>query len=87
MKNHFTNFNLLCCLLLMLFSFPSCEEPPYELGPSDYRMLDTLVQKEKVLLKEDLDSLCDLRYEQLVAHAKDSIMKVRQQEIKNKLGK
>ena len=85
MKNHFTN--LLCSLIVLLISFSSCEEPPYELGPSDYKMLDTLVRKEIVLMKGDLDSLCELRYDNLVANAKDSIMKIRKQEIKDKLGK
>ncbi len=64
----------------------SCSEEPLYLNSSQQRLVDTLVKHQILPLRLEIDSLCDLRFDEEVEKAKDSIVTLRMREINKKLG-
>lgn len=56
------------------------EPPPIKLKPDEIRWVDTLFLREIEDLKPELDSLCEMNFDERVAQAVDSIVKVRKLE-------
>ena len=68
--------------LLFTFYLIACTpDPPPTLNHKDRQLVDSLFRKEVDSLKPIIDSLCDMRYDSVVQHTVDSIMKERQSEI------
>ena len=62
-------------------SFASCgEPPPMDMNPQQKAMIDTLFRRRTKVLRPELDSICQTLFEQRVALAVDSILKLRLQE-------
>jgi len=65
------------CLLLC----GSCGKRTIKVDRVMKRIIDTTAAPQIVLLRDELDSLCDLRRDSMIAVAVDSIMSVRRLEI------
>ena len=65
----------------------SCVEEPLTLDSKQLKLVDTLVKHQTIQLRAELDSLCDLHFEEEVERATDSLVIVRIAEINKKLGK
>jgi len=63
----------------------SCIEEPVYLNSTQLKLVDTLVKHQILPLQFELDSLCDLRFDEEVEKAKDSIIVVRIEEINKKM--
>lgn len=75
-------------IVLIFFSIAtSCEKDPVHLKAAHLKMVDTLAKQQTILLRVEIDSLCDLRFDEAVEKARDSIVKVRIQEINKRLRK
>jgi len=73
-------------LLLGIFmAFSSCKEEEPRLTRAHRKVVDSLVQKEKVRIRPIIDSLCDIRYEKELKVKADSIVEERMAEIKRKI--
>jgi len=64
----------------------ACREEPERITPDMRRQIDTLYKNQVPVLKAEMDSLCDLRFDKMVNEMKDSIMIERLEERKKKLG-
>ena len=84
-----TKYLLISFLLVsyLLCSITACEDPPAYLEAQHMVIVDSLIRDEQELLKIELDSLCHLKFDEMVNHAVDSIMEIRLKEIKERLGK
>ena len=71
--------------LLFINMASSCVEEPVYLNSSQLRLVDTLVKHQIVPLQREMDSLCNLRFDDEVERAKDSIIIDRMEEINKKL--
>ena len=75
--------------LLFLFlaaAAASCKErPPDALTWEEEMVVDSIYRAEIPLLRPELDSICDQRFDSLVAHYKDSLWTRRLQEIERQL--
>lgn len=65
----------------------SCGEEPLYLNSTQLKLVDTLVKHKIVPMQFEIDSLCDLHFDEEVEKAKDSIIVVRIREINKKLKK
>ncbi|MBR9922773.1 MAG: hypothetical protein GYB31_18230 [Bacteroidetes bacterium] len=74
-------FVSLSCLVLAACT----EEPPPTLGPKDIKIVDSLYQEQVLLLKPEMDSICDLRQDSILRRAVDSMLTQREEEIKKQL--
>ncbi len=81
-----------CIKLLAMFLmgagawFAACTEPPPRvLTLQERRLADSLLQEEIKMLKPQLDSLCDLRFDSLMQLALDSILEERKQAMEKQL--
>ena len=72
--------------LFILILFFSCGEDEIKMTPKIKMHIDTTYRNEVRVLVTELDSICDLRFDSLVNVAKDSILKIRLAERKEKLG-
>lgn len=76
------NFIILCfSLFLILPAACDIEAPELPLTKEEKKMIDSIYIAEKKILRKELDSLCDLRFNDFVDHAVDSIIKDRRKEI------
>lgn len=73
--------------LFFLSLFCSCGKDEVKMTPKIKKHIDTTYRNELRILTPALDSICDLRFDSLVSAAKDSILKIRLEERKEKLGK
>ena len=64
----------------------SCEEEKIKLHPSDIMRIDTIYNAQSKILEAELDSLCELNYKKRFDEAVDSIMDLRLEERKKRLG-
>lgn len=73
-------------IVCLFFTFlGSCQKDPPRLSRSHYKLVDSLVQKQKPILRDELDSLCDLQFSQEIDRLTDSIFQDRLNEIKRKI--
>ena len=71
---------------VFLTLFSSCKEDEIKMTPKIKMHIDTTYRNEVRVLAGELDSICDMRFDSLVSVAKDSILKLRLEERKEKLG-
>lgn len=64
----------------------SCTEEVLEMTKETKILADSLFKIQEVVLVKEIDSLCNMRYEDLFANAVDSISEVRIREIDKILG-
>ena len=76
---------LILLLPLFLLLLSCGEEPPLVLSWEEKTLADSLYKAEVVLLRPQLDSICNTRFDSLVAHYKDSLWTNRIQEITEQL--
>lgn len=67
--------------LLAMLTAMSCGKRTVKVDRVMKKIIDTTSAPIKVLLREELDSLCTVRQDSMVAAAVDSILAVRQAEI------
>jgi hypothetical protein len=73
-------------LVLILFSLGACtEDPPPRLDANDRKLIDSLYRLEVKVLDDQLDSLCDARFDSLVQLAVDSMYTERLAEMEAQL--
>jgi len=74
---------IIFCFSLFLLLPLACEINPPELPltKEEKKIIDSTYLAEKKILGKELDSLCDLRFNGIVVHAVDSIVKERRREI------
>ena len=65
----------------------SCIEEPLYLNSTQLKLVDTLVKHQILPLRLEIDSLCEVRFDEEVEKAKDSIVTHRVREINKKLGR
>lgn len=75
-----------CIFILAVLSLQSCAEETPRLRPSDLVLIDSLFKKETKLIKIEYDSICELNYQKNLDVAVDSILTLRLEERKKKLG-
>ncbi len=78
---------LLFSVFLLLTVACEIEVPELPLTKEEKKAIDSIYIAEKKIIKIDLDSLCDLRFNGFVDHAVDSIMKERKIEIEKLLNR
>lgn len=69
----------------VLLLLPACEEEAPKLSRAQRKIVDSLVQVERVRIRPILDSLCDIRFDTELASKTDSIVQERMAEIKRKI--
>lgn len=67
--------------IFALLSTISCGKRTIRVDRVMQKMIDTTAAPKMVLLRDELDSICDMRKDSLVAAAVDSILSVRRIEI------
>ncbi len=72
-------------LFLSICFTTSCQEAPLTLSFKQLKQVDSLVKKEIIPLRVELDSLCLLRFDEEVKKATDSIIEERLEEINKRL--
>jgi len=77
---------LFCLMILFGLSLQSCSEETPRLRPSDLVMIDTLFKKQTKLIKMEYDSICETNFQKNLDRAVDSILQLRLEERKKKLG-
>lgn len=77
---------LLVITCILALSWGGCAKRTVKLDRDMLRAIDTIAAKQINVLRPQLDSLCDARFDSLVAVAMDSIMVVRQLERAKILG-
>jgi len=86
-----TNKSNINCSFFLTFLFvsmaTSCVEEPLFLNSTQQKLVDTLVKHQILPLRSEMDSLCDLRFDEEVEKVKDSIVTLRIREINKKLGR
>lgn len=83
MNQKITKLTIVITSLLLL---NSCEEKKIKLHPADILKIDTLYNKQSKILEAELDSLCKSSYQKRFDRAVDSIMELRLEERKKRLG-
>ncbi len=80
---HRQGFQLIPILFFFLTIVMSstCEKEPPKLSREHKAIIDTLVKRQTVLLRAELDSLCEVDFDEKVRAATDSLVKVRIEEI------
>jgi hypothetical protein len=80
-------FYILSFFLIFLLSSLnfSCGEEPLYLNSTQLKLVDTLAKHKIIPMRFEIDSLCDLHFDEEVEKAKDSIVVVRIREINKKL--
>ncbi len=74
---------LLSAAALAILILGSCERPeeaPIRLTTSERIRIDTLVNLEIDTLRPVMDSICEVRFDEMVSRALDSIIEVRKRE-------
>ncbi len=71
---------------LQFFSCSGCAKQAPRLRSPERKIVDSLYKKQVGILKPELDSLCNLGFKERVDYAVDSIMDIRLQERKKRLG-
>ena len=66
---------------LLLTAACTIETPVMPLTKEERQLIDSIYIEESKLLKVEMDSLCDLKFDRFVNHAVDSIIEDRLQEI------
>lgn len=69
-----------------MVSMNSCDDETIKLRPSDIMTIDTLYKTQSKQLEIELDSICDAQFQQRFEKALDSIMDLRLEERKKRLG-
>lgn len=72
-------------LLCFIGTLCSCGDDEIKLTRSHRKVIDSLVQERRTAIKEELDSLCDLKYTEELEFKTDSIVKERMAEIRKKI--
>jgi len=72
---------------LLISMTTSCVEEPPLLDAKQQKRVDILVKNQILPLRLEIDSLCDLRFDEEVEKAKDSMVTIRIREINKRLGK
>jgi len=81
-------FIILCFSLFLILPIACTVEPPeLPLTKEEKKVIDSIYVVEKKILKKELDSLCDMRFNGFVDHAVDSIIKDRKIEIERLLNR
>ena len=81
LKKKYILFTFVAILYSISSLLSSCGEPPPMRLTSRERMrIDTLYKKQVRNLGPEMDSICNLHFDQRVAEAVDSIIKVRKEE-------
>ncbi len=84
MSNNLKNISILF-ILCIIGSLYSCVEDVPKLSRAHRKIVDSLVQEQKVAIRTDLDSLCDLRFAEEIDVKIDSIVAQRIAEIRRKI--
>ncbi len=79
-------FSGIICAMLCIFCF-SCGPRTVQIDPSTRRTIDTLAAQQIQALRPDLDSLCIVKTDSLIAVISDSILVVRREEMRKLLGR
>ena len=82
----FYSLSILFVFVLVLTA-PSCIEKEVYLNSTQLKWVDTLVKRQVIPMRLEIDSLCDLQFDQEVKKATDSIVIVRIRHINKQLGK
>jgi len=80
-----TKLPTLFLVLLTIALLPACEEEPLKLSRAHRKIVDSLVQERKIGLRAELDSLCDIRFQDELDQKVDSIYQERREEIRRKI--
>lgn len=76
-------FLLVASVIITLSS--ACEKEPPKLKRSHRKLIDSLYQEKRNILRKELDSLCDIKFAAEIEQATDSILQQRMAEIKRKI--
>ncbi len=86
MKRQTTARIVIALTASLYFGGTGCSDPPPRtLTLAERKLADSLFQEEIKKLKPKLDSLCELRFDSLVASALDSMLEVRKTLMKKQL--
>lgn len=71
-------------ILVVTFGL-SCTKSPtkYELSRAERQVVDSTFRVRRNLIKEEIDSICTMERKKNAQHLKDSLIKVRLEEIEN----
>ncbi len=75
----------LCIAFFLCSLLAACKKDPPRLSRSHYKLVDSLVQQRRAILREELDSLCDIRFATEIDQATDSIYQERMAKIIKKI--
>ena len=67
--------------ILAILLSPACAKRKVKVDRVMRKIIDTTAAPQKVLLREQLDSICEIKQDSMVAAAVDSILKVRNFEV------
>ena len=70
---------------VLLLGFVSSCNPSNEPGPEVETRIDSLIQRQRPLVKAEIDSLCHVQFDSLVNHYVDSLLPSRLQAIQEKI--
>jgi len=71
---------------MQFFACSGCATQAPRIRSADRKIIDSLYKMEVELLKLELDSICNLSFDERLSYTVDSIMTVRLIERKNRLG-
>ena len=72
--------------IMQFFACSGCATQAPRIRSADRKIIDSLYKMEVELLKLELDSICNLSFDERLSYTVDSIMTVRLIERKNRLG-
>ena len=68
-------------LTALLLAGPGCrEKPPLKLTTRQWARVDTLFTEQLPALRAEMDSLCELDFDERVTRAADSLLRIRREE-------
>ena len=80
MWNNYPGARALLFLGILAITSSCTEEPPPYLSAKDRELIDTLYIRELRVLRPQLDSLCEARFDEEVERKVDSMLEVRRAE-------
>lgn len=79
---------LILFILIIIFVpviFFTCEKEPPKLSRAQNKVLDSLAKVRTIVLRKQLDSLCDIQFEEEIDRTTDSIVEIRINMIRKKI--
>lgn len=88
-KNSFKSFTITVCIasiVLLCFGCSSQGTKANVLPPNVQYMADTMLSKKRRALISEMDSLCEMRFAELVQRKVDSLVRIERTQIENIIG-